>query len=78
MYGLYLENIMLPIMAYYGLFLVLKIVKKQMTDTFELHFLACVYTHGQGPFMGPLEWILNKFYLCLLVSTFNFYWIIVL
>lgn len=31
MYGLYLENIMLPIMAYYGLFLVLKIVKKQMT-----------------------------------------------
>lgn len=29
MYGLYFENIMmLPITAYYGLFLVLKIVKK--------------------------------------------------
>lgn len=60
MYGLYLENIMLPITAYYGLFLVLKIVKKQMA-LISLNFTSSpMYTHGQGLFMGPLEWILNE------------------
>lgn len=78
MYGLYLENITLPIMAYYGLFLVLKIVKKQMTLILLNFASSSVYTHGQDPSMRPLEFILNEFYLCLLVSTFNFYWIIVL
>lgn len=60
MYGLYLENIMLPITAYYGLFLVLKIVKKQMA-LIRLYFTSLLmYTHGQRLFMGSLEWILNE------------------
>jgi len=53
MYGLYLENIMLPITVYYGLFLVLKIVKQQMALIHLFFASLLMYAHGQGLFMGP-------------------------
>lgn len=47
MYGLYLENIMLPITAYCSL--LLKIVKKQMSLNFSSSALC---THAESSFMS--------------------------